>query len=123
ADIAAGEVIEAVRNEVTPLDKNFFRSGAGLERSSERLESVWRAVRDHLRGEGADKVRAREAASIAAAGRWSVASALHRTESRGMHRRTDLPGKSPALARRLIITGVDAFRIEGTPERPAELAS
>ncbi|TIS85190.1 MAG: oxidoreductase, partial [Mesorhizobium sp.] len=123
ADIAAGEVIEAVRNEVTPLDKNFFRSGAGLEKSSERLESVWRDVRDHLRGEGADKVRAREAASIAAAGRWSVASALHRTESRGMHRRTDLPGKSPALAHRLIITGVDAFRIEGTPERPAELAS
>ncbi|RWF45408.1 MAG: FAD-binding protein [Mesorhizobium sp.] len=123
ADIAAGEVIEAVRNEVTPLDKNFFRSGASLEKCSERLESVWRDVRDHLRGEGADKVRAREAASIAAAGRWSVASALHRTESRGMHRRTDLPGKSPALAHRLIITGVDAFRIEGTPERPAELAS
>ncbi|RUX06358.1 MAG: FAD-binding protein [Mesorhizobium sp.] len=123
ADIAAGEVIEAVRNEVTPLDKNFFRSGASLEKSSERLESVWRDVRDHLRGEGADKVRAREAASITAAGRWSVASALHRTESRGMHRRTDLPGKSPALAHRLIITGVDAFRIEGTPERPAELAS
>ncbi|TGT39066.1 FAD-binding protein [Mesorhizobium sp. M8A.F.Ca.ET.165.01.1.1] len=123
ADIAAGEVIEAVRNEVTPLDKNFFRSGASLEKSSERLESVWRDVRDHLGGEGADKVRAREAASITAAGRWSVASALHRTESRGMHRRTDLPGKSPALAHRLIITGVDAFRIEGTPERPAELAS
>ncbi|MER9948376.1 FAD-binding protein [Mesorhizobium sp. M0047] len=123
ADISAGEIIEAVRSEVTPLDKNFFRSGEGLEKSSERLESVWRDVRDHLQGEGLDRVRTREAASIAAAGRWSVAAALHRTESRGMHRRTDLPGKSPALAHRLVITGVDAFRIAGASERLAELAS
>ncbi|TPN07153.1 FAD-binding protein [Mesorhizobium sp. B2-1-3] len=123
ADIAAGEVIEAVRNEVTPLDKNFFRNGESLEKSRGRLESVWRDVRDHLRGEGVDRVRAREAASIAAAGRWSVAAALHRTESRGMHRRTDLQGKNPALAHRLVITGVDDFRIAGAPERLAELAS
>ncbi|TPK50293.1 MULTISPECIES: FAD-binding protein [unclassified Mesorhizobium] len=123
ADIAAGEVIEAVRNEVTPLDKNFFRNGESLEKSRGRLESVWRDVRDHLRGEGVDRVRAREAASIAAAGRWSVAAALYRTESRGMHRRTDLQGKNPALAHRLVITGVDDFRIAGAPERLAELAS
>ncbi|MBZ9897974.1 FAD-binding protein [Mesorhizobium sp. BR1-1-6] len=123
ADIAAGEVIEAVRNEVTPLDKNFFRNGESLEKSRGRLESVWRDVRDHLRGEGVDRVRAREAASIAAAGRWSVAAALHRTESRGMHRRTDLQSKNPALAHRLVITGVDDFRIAGAPERLAELAS
>ncbi|MBZ9920072.1 MULTISPECIES: FAD-binding protein [unclassified Mesorhizobium] len=123
ADIAAAEVIEAVRNEVTPLDKNFFRNGESLEKSRGRLESVWRDVRDHLRGEGVDRVRAREAASIAAAGRWSVAAALHRTESRGMHRRTDLQGKNPALAHRLVITGVDDFRIAGAPERLAELAS
>ncbi|RUY92715.1 FAD-binding protein, partial [Mesorhizobium sp. M7A.F.Ca.CA.003.01.2.1] len=122
-DISAGEVIEAVRSEVTPLDKNFFRTGEGLEKSGERLESVWRDVRDHLQGDGLDRVRTREAASIAAAGRWSVAAALHRTESRGMHRRTDLPGKSPAFAHRLVITGVDAFRIAGAPERLAELAS
>jgi succinate dehydrogenase/fumarate reductase flavoprotein subunit len=123
ADIAAGEVIEAVRNEVTPLDKNFFRSGETLEKSRERLENIWRDVRDHLQGEGLDRVRTREAASIAAAGRWSVAAALHRTESRGMHRRTDLPGKNSALAHRLVITGVDEFRIAGAPERLAELAS
>ncbi|TPL78997.1 FAD-binding protein [Mesorhizobium sp. B2-3-14] len=123
ADIAAGEVIEAVRNEVTPLDKNFFRDGGRLEKSSERLESIWRDVRDHLWGEGGDRIRTREAASIAAVGRWSVAAALHRTESRGMHRRVDLPGKNPALAHRLIVTGVDEFRIEGAPGRLAELAS
>ena len=108
---------------MTPLDKNFFRSGAELEKSRERLDSVWRDVRDHLQGEGLDRVRTREAASIAATGRWSVAAALHRTESRGMHRRTDLPGESPALAHRLVITGVDEFRIAGAPERLAELAS
>ncbi|MCA0015823.1 FAD-binding protein [Mesorhizobium sp. B292B1B] len=123
ADIAAGEIIEAVRNEVTPLDKNFFRNGESLEKSRERLESVWRDVRDYLRGEGVDRVRTREAASIAAAGRWSVAAALYRTESRGMHRRTDLPGKNPALTHRLVISGVDDFRIAGAPERLAELAS
>ncbi|MER9297907.1 FAD-binding protein [Mesorhizobium sp. M0621] len=123
ADISAAEVIETVRNEVTPLDKNFFRSGETLQKSSERLESVWRDVRDHLQGEGLDRVRTREAASIAAAGRWSVAAALHRTESRGMHRRTDLPGMSPTFAHRLVITGVDEFRIAGASERLAELAS
>ncbi|TIO04805.1 FAD-binding protein [Mesorhizobium sp.] len=123
ADIAAREIIETVRAEVVPLDKNFFRSGAGLEKSGERLESVWRDVRDHLQGEGVERIRTREAASIAAAGRWSVAAALHRSESRGMHRRTDLPGKSPTLAHRLVLTGVDDFRISGAPERLAELAS
>ncbi|RTL95780.1 MAG: FAD-binding protein [Hyphomicrobiales bacterium] len=123
ADIAAAEVIEAVRGEVTPLDGNFFRTGERLEKSAARLESVWRDVRSHLQGEGADRLRSREAASIAAAGRWSVAAALHRAESRGMHRRTDLPGKNTALAHRLVITGVDDFRIAGAPERLKEPSS
>ncbi|MER8385430.1 FAD-binding protein [Mesorhizobium sp. M1428] len=123
ADIATNEIIETVRAEVVPLDKNFFRTSAGLEKSGERLQSVWRDVRDHLQGEGLERIRTREAASIAAAGRWSVAAALHRSESRGMHRRTDLPSKNPAFAHRLVITGVDDFRIAGAPDRLAELAS
>lgn len=123
SDIAAKEVIDAVRDEVTPLERNYFRTGDGLEKSRERLDAIWRDVRDHLHGEGLERVRTREAAAIAAVGRWSVTAALHRAESRGMHRRTDLPGRNAALAHRLIVAGTDEIRISGGPQRLAEMAS
>jgi succinate dehydrogenase/fumarate reductase flavoprotein subunit len=122
-DIRPKEVIQAVRDEVIPLEKNYFRSGEGLAESSIRLETVWRDVRDHLHGEGLDRIKAREAAAIAAVGRWSVAAAFMRTESRGMHRRSDFPDRNEAFTHQLLITGVDRFRIESSAGRLAELAS
>lgn len=117
------EVVEAVRSEVIPLDKNFFRDGRRLAESRDRLDGIWRDARDHLHGEGLGRLSAREAAAIAAAGRWSVSAAIARSESRGMHRRVDLPKARAELAHQLLITGVDGFQISAARRGLAELAS
>jgi succinate dehydrogenase/fumarate reductase flavoprotein subunit len=111
AGVGAKEIVDTVRAEVIPLEKNYFRDGGRLRASRDRLDSLWHEVRDHLCGESNDRLRSREAASIVAAGRWSVTAALAREESRGMHRRSDIKNSDPAFARRLVLTGVDAIAI------------
>jgi succinate dehydrogenase/fumarate reductase flavoprotein subunit len=124
ADFNAKDVIDTVRAEVIPLEKNYFRDGDRLEASHERLESLWRDVRDHLSGEGNDRLRTREAASIAASGRWSLTAALARKESRGMHRRVDFKGSDPAFTRNIILSGVDDIRVGSVADqRSEEMAS
>ena len=93
APIDPREVIAAVRAEVTPLGKNYFRDGAQLcAPAASGSRALWREVRAAPRRRGHRTVSAaREAAGVTAAARWSLAAALARTESRGMHRRTDLP--------------------------------
>ena len=117
------DVIESVRAEVIPLDKNYYRNGIGLEASRDRVEAVWRDVRDHLSAEGLDRVRSREAASIVASGRWSLTAALARQESRGMHRRTDFKSTDNVFTRNIILTGVDSIRARGETESRKDLAS
>jgi succinate dehydrogenase/fumarate reductase flavoprotein subunit len=105
------DVIAAVQQEMLPLDRTFFRRGAQLAASLQRLDDAWRAARDGLApssGEPSEIVRAREAASMVAAARWIVASALARPESRGLHRRLDKPDLDPAQQRRIVSGGLDA---------------
>ncbi|MFN6469037.1 MAG: FAD-dependent oxidoreductase [Nostoc sp. SerVER01] len=101
------EVISAVQAETLPLDVNFFRSGARIGLSRERLDAVWKDVRDHLGGEGRNAVRAREAAAMTATARWIWASAAARQESRGMHRRTDFTTTDVQQTRRILTEGID----------------
>lgn len=111
SDLRTAEIIEAVRAEVIPLEKNYFRDGAALGAGSQRLEALWKTIRQHLHAEGVDRIRSRETAAIAATARWSLASALARDETRGMHRRVDRPGNDPALARRITVSGVDIIKL------------
>jgi succinate dehydrogenase/fumarate reductase flavoprotein subunit len=61
---------------------------------------------------------------VTAAARWSVAAALARTESRGMHRRTDMPGRDDALAVSLLVSGLDEVNVRvATPAEREERAS
>ncbi|HEY0120703.1 MAG TPA: FAD-binding protein [Rhizobium sp.] len=114
--LTAHDVIAAVQAEVLPLEKNYFRDGARLEASRAKLDTLWGDVRNHLSSEGADRVHVREAAAMAAAGRWSLNAALARRESRGMHRRTDLKANDPAFTRPVLVSGVDDIRIEAPVE-------
>ncbi|NLR97510.1 FAD-binding protein [Rhizobium sp. P38BS-XIX] len=116
-DLLAKDVVDRVRAEVIPLEKNYFRDGNRLESSRRRLESLWADVRDHLSGEGQDRLRAREAASIAASGRWSLLAALSRQESRGLHRRSDLTASNPNFVHRIVLSGVDDVAIGPDPDR------
>lgn len=111
-------LIAAVQEEMLPLEKNYWRSGAGMSASLDRFETLWRDVIPGFGwmappGAGAkaiarDRLRVREAASLLAAGRFVYASAHVREESRGLHRRTDFPKPSPEFeGQHLICGGLD----------------
>ncbi|PWC47951.1 FAD-binding protein [Azospirillum sp. TSA6c] len=119
-------VTAAVQAEMLPYDKTIFRRGPALARSLSLLDGVWRDLRDHLHGEGAatagETVQARESAALTAVARWCTRAALDRAESRGMHLRVDAPAGDPALARRLIVGGLDRLRsrFDGPSPQPLE---
>src|SRR5690606_11821775 len=80
------------------------------------LDLIWPGARLDLGGHGQDGLRAREAAAMLAVARWIAHSALTRTESRGLHHRTDHPALSPQWRTRLLVDGVDEIAVER--ERP-----
>ena len=112
-EAAPEEIIGVVRDEMLPLDKNYWRTGPGLAGSLERFESTWRdavgglgwVARDSAKLTARDRLRTREAVSLLAAGRWVYASALERTESRGLHRRTDFPRYNPEFEGQHVLSG------------------
>ncbi len=93
-----------IQREILPLDRSFFRTGAKLAASANALETSWTDALDHAGS--ADHTSARETMAMAATARWMVASARQRSESRGIHRRTDLPETDPAQTHRIISGGL-----------------
>ncbi len=110
---AIDEIVSVVRDEMHPYEKNIFRSREKLQRSLDRLDETWRSVRTSLRG--SDVLKAREAAALVASGRWSYRAALARTESRGMHLRTDHPSADARLQHRLTVGGLDRVTVRTDP--------
>lgn len=116
-DVDTQQAVAAVQAQMHPYDRNLFRTGAGLQNSAQVLESVWAEIRDHGHDAG-DPLRLREAAAMTATARWSVAAALQRRESRGMHQRNDLPASDPAQARRQEVGGLDAVWVRPEAQAP-----
>jgi len=74
-----------------------------MENSLARLDASWAVLSAHMRGGGAEAIRAREAAALIATSRWVYRSALARAESRGCtESATGQPSirPSPACSRR-----------------------
>ena len=119
-------IVQAVRDEMHPLDKNLFRSGDKLRRSQQRLDSVWNEIRNFAGASPSNPLPAREAAALVASARWSLAAALTRDESRGMHQREDRPDTTPRFARRIVVSGLDKIQTrlgdEARPSKTMELA-
>ncbi|MBW4528949.1 MAG: FAD-binding protein [Phormidium tanganyikae FI6-MK23] len=107
------EAIAATQAEVFPYDRNFFRTESGLTDSLDRLDSVWKEIRNSA--PGSDLLRSREAASMAATARWMYRSGLYRTESRGMHKRTDYAEQDPNQQHHLISGGLDQVWVKSVP--------
>ena len=99
--------VKTARDEILSLDKALWRRPEALATSQDRLEEAWAEIHSHSRAEGLAQVGARETAAMVATARWCNAAALARTESRGMHQRTDAPAASPAQVRRLLVGGLD----------------
>jgi len=121
----ADDIVKGVQNEMFPYDKNYFRSDAVLQRSLEELDQLWKAVQGHPDIEKRDILRSREAVALVANARWAYNSARTRTESRGMHKHMDYPGKDPRQQRRLLSGGLDTVwtefdRNDPLPERSGD---
>jgi len=97
----------ALRREMRDFDRALFRSAEGLQASRQTLDAAWDEVSRHAQG---GDLAAREAAALLATARWSVASALVRAESRGMHLRMDAPGTRADFGHRLLAGGLDDVR-------------
>jgi succinate dehydrogenase/fumarate reductase flavoprotein subunit len=112
------EVVAAVQAEVLPYDKNYLRHGDRLAPALEVLNDVWSGARASLFAVAGEAVRARQAAAMTAVARWMYASALARTETRGMHKRGDFPAVDPAQHHRLISGGLDRVWVTAEPTAP-----
>jgi succinate dehydrogenase/fumarate reductase flavoprotein subunit len=108
ATLKAADIVKGVQQEILPLDKNCFRHEATLRNSLTSLETLWAAARGGLRGADARELfKAREAAALAATGRWIYEAALRRPETRGLHRRSDHRSLDPAQLHQSRVGGLD----------------
>jgi succinate dehydrogenase/fumarate reductase flavoprotein subunit len=114
-------VVAAVQRQVLPYDLNYLRHGDRMGPALEALHDIWAAVRAGLGASGEDSFRAREAAAMLAHGRWMYHAALQRTETRGMHKRSDFPAEDPAQRHRLLTGGLD--KIWSRPEAKLGVAA
>ncbi|EME15333.1 FAD-dependent oxidoreductase [Rhodococcus triatomae] len=120
----ASAVVAAAQRELVPYEKNFLRAGPRVESALDELESLWTAVTLGLGGDdGADRIRNRQAAAIAAVGRWMYHSTLARTESRGMSKRDDHPDLDPAQHHHILTGGLDEVWTRPAPRRAAALGA
>ena len=99
-------VIGLVQEHTLPMRRSYWRSAGSLRDSIAELDAIWPVTAYDLGGSGPDRVRARQAAALLAVARWTKYSALARTETRGVHRRTDHPGATQDWCRRLLTGGV-----------------
>ncbi|MET9328411.1 FAD-binding protein [Tsukamurella sp. NPDC003166] len=111
-------VVSTTQRSTLPVDRAGFRDAAGLAAAARELDDLWTHVSDGAPGAGRDAVRAREAGAMLAMARWSVHTAAHRTETRGMHTRTDHPDTDSAQTHRLLAGGLDDVWVHPDPELP-----
>jgi succinate dehydrogenase/fumarate reductase flavoprotein subunit len=126
SDISIAEVTASVQAEMLPFDRNYWRSGPQLSTSLERFGREWAEVSNGSliagvaggRDAARDLMRSRETAAMLATARWINASALERTETRGLHRRSDYPKLDPAQEHRLLSGGLDEVWVRRIPATP-----
>jgi succinate dehydrogenase/fumarate reductase flavoprotein subunit len=106
-DVDRRAILSDVQAQTIAYDKALWRNAPSLEDSREIVDTAWREVADHLQADGTAQVAARELAAMTATARWSVAAALARDESRGMHVCTDHPDTKPDQASRQLVGGLD----------------
>jgi len=103
--LTAEQVFQVIQNEMLPLEKNFFRTEAGLSSSLSKLYQVYKQLSHSGYQRNAsllELLRRREARAMLSVARWSYKAALLRQESRGIHRRLDQPQQNPQFSQRII---------------------
>jgi succinate dehydrogenase/fumarate reductase flavoprotein subunit len=108
----AAEYTRAVQDEVTPYELNLFRTDEKLKGSIQRLDQVWKDIRNDSAPLQKEAVKAREAAAMTATARWMYSSALVRKETRGMHKREDYLQQDSQQQNRLLSGGLDTVWVK-----------
>lgn len=128
----AAAVTAAVQAEIVPSAKSFRRSAQSLAHTAGVLDGLWAAVRDGLALDSAYStpdararavIRAREAAAMTATGRWITAAAQARTETRGLHRRSDFPARDPSQHHHILTGGLDTLWVRTAPAHEEAVAA
>ncbi len=119
SDFTVAEVVAAVRDEMETPAKTMFRSEGQLRLSLARMDAFWRALKGQAIG---PRWQTRELTAAVATARWSLSAALRRTESRGMHRRTDYTTMDATQVHRLTVSGTDTIVVSASPVRQLEPA-
>ncbi|MEH7178469.1 FAD-binding protein [Neobacillus vireti] len=110
----ASEVTKRVQAEVTPFDKNLFRTEEILTPALLRLNTLWNESKNSLQENQGNLLKVRESAAMLATSRWMYTTALERKETRGMHKRLDYPVLDENQHYRLITSGLDEIKVNPT---------
>lgn len=116
-------VVGLVQEHTLPLRRSYWRSDGSLRDSIAELDGMWPVGAFDLGGVGVERLRARQAAALLAVARWTKYSALARTETRGMHRRTDHPGRGRDWRVRLVSGGLETVWVRPDRKERAPVAT
>ncbi|BBY16125.1 FAD-binding protein [Mycolicibacterium litorale] len=118
------EVVRAAQAHVLPPMRSHLKSQTRLTESAQALERLWRDVADGLAPVAArEAYKPRQAVAMVAAARWMTAASLARTETRGLHRREDLPDRDDRLSHRILVGGLDSVWTAPDPVLPRRISS
>lgn len=121
---SAEEVVRAAQAHVLPPMRSHLKSQERLTESAQALERLWRDIAGGLAPVPArESYKPRQAVAMVAAARWITAASLARAESRGLHRREDVPGTDRRFDHRLLVGGLDTVWTAVDPELPQHLSS
>jgi succinate dehydrogenase/fumarate reductase flavoprotein subunit len=118
------EVVRSVQAHVLPPMRSHLKSRERLAESAQALEQLWRDIANGLAPVPArEAYKPRQAVAMAATARWITAASLARTESRGLHRRADLPDPDHRLRHRILVGGLDTVWTDTDPVLPQPLSA
>ncbi|WP_197381666.1 FAD-dependent oxidoreductase [Mycolicibacterium mengxianglii] len=113
------EVVRAAQQHILPPLRSYLKSGPRLVESTAALDGLWRDISGGFAPVSArDSYKTRQAVALVAAARWITASSLARTETRGLHRREDVPGEDHRFRHRILVGGTDEVWTADDPVQP-----
>lgn len=116
---SAEEVVAAVQPHVLPPQRSYLKTEERLAESATALDAVWRDIAGGLAPVAPREVyKQRQAVALVAAARWITAASLARPETRGLHRREDLPDPDQRYEHRILVGGLDEVWTAPDPVAP-----